>query len=954
MRRLLLLASLLAALAAAPSASAWTWPVDGPVLSTFLFDRAHPYDAGQRRGIDIGADPGTGVVAAAGGIVSFAGTVPGSGRSVTIQTPDGYSVTETQLGSIGAMKGTSVAEGAQVGSVGSNASMHLGIRITSDPQGYLDPLAFLPPREPVVAPVVAEPAPVPAEAPTEDAAPAVDQVAPADTASVEPAPTDPAPADDATPVIDATTVTTDNSAVGEPAPAPVDATSDPASVSEPSTSATEAPIEEQDQTVASAPEPDAEAVEAPTADAGAAADPPAEVPAASPAEDPAPTLDASAPADGAGLEPALTDETAAIEPVAAVDATSVPAADSAIGEAMSTQEDPADEPAPPSEPSASTAEAPIQEQTEPVAPAPEPVGEPVDALTADDAVGSEPPAPVEPTVLEPFSPVVELTGDASASVPAAADEPATADALSEAEAAEDVAATLEPTLAGAATPTEPSAAVDAGAVVTGDSATADTVPASVVSVDGPAEPSDPTAVTTEAPTQEQTEPVASAPEPDLAADIWASDADTITAAEPVPELTLLSDSAGLVTGVGSTSVEPGLAAAGDEAAASAAAAEEAASGDAANEAQPVEDAGLPADPPAVVTTAGSSVEPSGGAAAADTAEVADDPALTASARSDEQPATEAVVQPTALPSPASVPSNEQLPAVTDPGTAASSTHVSVTVGATVAPEPQPAETGVADAAGSDGRSLPTVQPMTASSATPPTAGFAPIADVRSESHAAAASTPVTTAMGRPRLATPSGRSQPPSGRGAASGRKRLGNVAARAALQGKPAQSPAATDAIADRPDHGRGQVVHHRRAPTDHRPTRLAPALLLLGLLLVAGGAAPLVRIASRRSPKPAPIMDGDALLPDNTDLLRQLDAAHRPRVYDDRGRHPRAPSSPARRRHVLPDGDGRERDEERPLRRGGRCRPEDIRRPARRGTLAPAARPGRRVSRLLHSHDR
>src|SRR5579863_3522537 len=91
---------LLVALAVVPGAAAWTWPVDGPVLAPFLYDPAHPYAAGQHRGIDIGADAGTTVRAPAAGVVSFAGTVPGSGRSVTVETADGLSVTLTHLGSI--------------------------------------------------------------------------------------------------------------------------------------------------------------------------------------------------------------------------------------------------------------------------------------------------------------------------------------------------------------------------------------------------------------------------------------------------------------------------------------------------------------------------------------------------------------------------------------------------------------------------------------------------------------------------------------------------------------------------------------------------------------------------------------------------------------------------------------------------------------------------------------
>ena len=41
-----------------PRQGRWTWPVQGPVLQTFSFDQAHPYAAGQHRGIAIGAGAG--------------------------------------------------------------------------------------------------------------------------------------------------------------------------------------------------------------------------------------------------------------------------------------------------------------------------------------------------------------------------------------------------------------------------------------------------------------------------------------------------------------------------------------------------------------------------------------------------------------------------------------------------------------------------------------------------------------------------------------------------------------------------------------------------------------------------------------------------------------------------------------------------------------------------------
>jgi hypothetical protein len=135
-----------------PVAYAWSWPVRGPVLQGFVYDESHPYAAGQHRGVDIGADAaGEKVVAPAAGTVTFAGSVPTSGECVTIQTADGYSVTLTHLGSILVAKGASLAEGDAVGTIGPSGTpefeepyVHLGVRLTSDPNGYLDPLAFLP------------------------------------------------------------------------------------------------------------------------------------------------------------------------------------------------------------------------------------------------------------------------------------------------------------------------------------------------------------------------------------------------------------------------------------------------------------------------------------------------------------------------------------------------------------------------------------------------------------------------------------------------------------------------------------------------------------------------------------------------------------------------------------------------------------------------------------------
>ena len=51
-KRTVLLVAVLLGFVLAPAARAWTWPVDGAVLQPFVFDRSHPYAAGQHRGVD--------------------------------------------------------------------------------------------------------------------------------------------------------------------------------------------------------------------------------------------------------------------------------------------------------------------------------------------------------------------------------------------------------------------------------------------------------------------------------------------------------------------------------------------------------------------------------------------------------------------------------------------------------------------------------------------------------------------------------------------------------------------------------------------------------------------------------------------------------------------------------------------------------------------------------------
>jgi hypothetical protein len=182
------------ALVLAPSATAWSWPCEGAVLRPFsLVD--DPYAAGQHRGIDVGCGAGTSVGAPASGAVTFAGSLPGMGRGVTIQTADGYAVTLVQLRATSVSRGDAVDEGATIGAVGESEDpvtraphVHLGVRVASDPHGYVDPLSLLPRRPASVPPAsvapppaaLAQPATMPAApvAPPAAQAPAVAAPAP--------------------------------------------------------------------------------------------------------------------------------------------------------------------------------------------------------------------------------------------------------------------------------------------------------------------------------------------------------------------------------------------------------------------------------------------------------------------------------------------------------------------------------------------------------------------------------------------------------------------------------------------------------------------------------------------------------------------------------------------------------------------------------------------------------
>lgn len=143
-----LLALLLAAAAAPATARAtWRWPVRGEVVRPFA-TVADRFAAGQHRGIDVAAAPGTPVRAACSGRVRFVGHVGDSG--LTVSTRCGPLLASyLHLASAAVRRGARVAAGDVLGRSGRSgaprgrtAHLHLGAREAATGH-YVDPVSLL-------------------------------------------------------------------------------------------------------------------------------------------------------------------------------------------------------------------------------------------------------------------------------------------------------------------------------------------------------------------------------------------------------------------------------------------------------------------------------------------------------------------------------------------------------------------------------------------------------------------------------------------------------------------------------------------------------------------------------------------------------------------------------------------------------------------------------------------
>jgi murein DD-endopeptidase MepM/ murein hydrolase activator NlpD len=127
----------------ARAAGNWSWPVVGPVIRGFDPPDT-PYGSGHR-GIDIVVSVGTSVLAAAAGVVTFAGPVGGR-LFLTIDHGAGLESRYSFLSGLTVRRGDAVSEGQVVARSGTGhvgdlvPNLHFGMLLEDV---YVDPLDYL-------------------------------------------------------------------------------------------------------------------------------------------------------------------------------------------------------------------------------------------------------------------------------------------------------------------------------------------------------------------------------------------------------------------------------------------------------------------------------------------------------------------------------------------------------------------------------------------------------------------------------------------------------------------------------------------------------------------------------------------------------------------------------------------------------------------------------------------
>ena len=130
------------------SGGAFTWPTPGYYTITSSFgSREAPTEGATtfHKGIDIGCAEGASIVAAADGVVSYAGYLDGGGNTVIIDHGNGLCTLYMHMSGFAIGQGANVTAGTPVGYGGSTGistgpHLHFGVRVGGE---YVDPLSYL-------------------------------------------------------------------------------------------------------------------------------------------------------------------------------------------------------------------------------------------------------------------------------------------------------------------------------------------------------------------------------------------------------------------------------------------------------------------------------------------------------------------------------------------------------------------------------------------------------------------------------------------------------------------------------------------------------------------------------------------------------------------------------------------------------------------------------------------
>jgi hypothetical protein len=133
----LALASVAVSLSTAAAAASWRAPVRGVVVRGFAYSERTPFARGARRGAEFAAVPGERVVAPCSGPISFRGSVPRYGPTLTIRCG---ALVATLL-RVHATRSGFARRGGEIGRA--TGRVQLGARRVGARWGYVDPLSLI-------------------------------------------------------------------------------------------------------------------------------------------------------------------------------------------------------------------------------------------------------------------------------------------------------------------------------------------------------------------------------------------------------------------------------------------------------------------------------------------------------------------------------------------------------------------------------------------------------------------------------------------------------------------------------------------------------------------------------------------------------------------------------------------------------------------------------------------